>query len=209
MRTGEIGEIVVTGQHVLKGYLDGRGDDETKFRVEEEIWHRTGDSGYLDEQGRLWLWNLSELGSCASPRFWVCASSNPRFEAPQRAASVDFSLKYQQWGTIPQPLDPQSSALPIELCRQQENRTGPVGGRQGSAGRTALGTLQGPLLGLFHLLGPDALKKPLCRSDAFGLGQTLAFVLDSDPAVIPRIEHDLHHAGIVDLGLVALFVKVV
>lgn len=55
MRTGEIGEIVVTGQHVLKGYLDGRGDEETKFRVEGEVWHRTGDSGYLDEQGRLWL----------------------------------------------------------------------------------------------------------------------------------------------------------
>lgn len=55
MRTGEIGEIVVTGKHVLKGYLDGRGDEETKFRVEGEVWHRTGDSGYLDEQGRLWL----------------------------------------------------------------------------------------------------------------------------------------------------------
>lgn len=61
MRTGEIGEIVVTGPHVLKGYLDGRGDDETKFRVEGEVWHRTGDSGYLDEQGRLWL-----TGRCQS-----------------------------------------------------------------------------------------------------------------------------------------------
>lgn len=53
--TGQIGEIVVTGRHVLKGYLDGRDDGETKFRVEGEVWHRTGDSGYLDEQGRLWL----------------------------------------------------------------------------------------------------------------------------------------------------------
>jgi len=55
MRTGEIGEIVVAGQHVLRGYLDGRGDEETKFRVDGEVWHRTGDSGYLDERGRLWL----------------------------------------------------------------------------------------------------------------------------------------------------------
>jgi acyl-CoA synthetase (AMP-forming)/AMP-acid ligase II len=55
MKTGEIGEIVVTGQHVLKGYLNGQGDEETKFRVDGQVWHRTGDSGYLDEQGRLWL----------------------------------------------------------------------------------------------------------------------------------------------------------
>jgi acyl-CoA synthetase (AMP-forming)/AMP-acid ligase II len=49
------GEIVVCGDHVLKGYLDGQGDQEHKFRVGEQIWHRTGDAGYLDEAGRLWL----------------------------------------------------------------------------------------------------------------------------------------------------------
>jgi acyl-CoA synthetase (AMP-forming)/AMP-acid ligase II len=56
---GEPGEIVVTGAHVLKGYLNGRGDHETKFRVDGVTWHRTGDAGYLDERGRLWL-----LGRC-------------------------------------------------------------------------------------------------------------------------------------------------
>ncbi len=52
---GETGEIVVTGDHVLQGYLDGIGDIQTKFKVGEQIWHRTGDAGYLDDQGRLWL----------------------------------------------------------------------------------------------------------------------------------------------------------
>ena len=50
-----IGEIVVTGPHVLPGYLGGIGDEETKFRVDTQVWHRTGDAGYLDERGRLWL----------------------------------------------------------------------------------------------------------------------------------------------------------
>ena len=49
------GEIVVNGPHVLTGYLNGVGDEETKFRVDDEIWHRTGDAGYLDKEGRLWL----------------------------------------------------------------------------------------------------------------------------------------------------------
>src|SRR5215207_5453746 len=53
--TGQPGEIVVTGAHVVRGYLHGQGDEETKFRVDGRIWHRTGDMGYLDERVRLWL----------------------------------------------------------------------------------------------------------------------------------------------------------
>lgn len=51
----QVGEIVVAGDHVLPGYLRGIGDAENKFRVEGTIWHRTGDLGWLDRQGRLWL----------------------------------------------------------------------------------------------------------------------------------------------------------
>jgi olefin beta-lactone synthetase len=58
---GDCGEIVVSGPHVLAGYLAGRGDEESKFRVDGSVWHRTGDAGYLDAQGRLWL-----LGRCAA-----------------------------------------------------------------------------------------------------------------------------------------------
>lgn len=52
---GCVGEIVVTGDHVLKRYLGGIGDEETKFVAAGQIWHRTGDAGCLDEHGRLWL----------------------------------------------------------------------------------------------------------------------------------------------------------
>jgi len=55
LTAGNTGEIVVNGGHVLKEYLNGVGDEETKFRVNGTIWHRTGDSGYFDDTGRLWL----------------------------------------------------------------------------------------------------------------------------------------------------------
>lgn len=58
---GEPGEILVTGDHVLKGYLHGKGDAETKVSIEGDIWHRTGDAGYRDNRGRLWL-----LGRCSA-----------------------------------------------------------------------------------------------------------------------------------------------
>jgi acyl-CoA synthetase (AMP-forming)/AMP-acid ligase II len=55
------GEIVVSGAHVVQGYLHGQHEEETKFRVDSTVWHRTGDAGYLDNRGRLWL-----LGRCAA-----------------------------------------------------------------------------------------------------------------------------------------------
>ncbi|MCP4043107.1 MAG: AMP-binding protein [Gammaproteobacteria bacterium] len=61
LKPGEIGEIVVNGHHVLPGYLEGHGDEENKFEVGGERWHRTGDAGYLDQKGRLWL-----MGRCAA-----------------------------------------------------------------------------------------------------------------------------------------------
>jgi olefin beta-lactone synthetase len=55
------GEIVVRGKHVIKTYLNGHGDAETKLKAYgSKIWHRTGDAGYLDDDGRLWL-----MGRCA------------------------------------------------------------------------------------------------------------------------------------------------
>ena len=51
---------MVSGKHVLSGYLRKSDDSETKFSAGAERWHRTGDAGYLDQHGRLWL-----LGRCS------------------------------------------------------------------------------------------------------------------------------------------------
>ena len=52
---GHPGEIVISGEHVLPGYLHGEGESETKFDVDAVRWHRTGDLGYFDSRDRLWL----------------------------------------------------------------------------------------------------------------------------------------------------------
>lgn len=71
MPIGQAGEIIVSGAHVLKGYLGGLGDEETKIRVGDKIWHRTGDAGWFDAVGRIWL-----LGRCAEKL--------PNFSADER-----------------------------------------------------------------------------------------------------------------------------
>jgi olefin beta-lactone synthetase len=59
---GEAGEIVVAGDHVLGEYLDSPEETRlNKIRDGETAWHRTGDGGRLDADGRLWL--LGRIGS--------------------------------------------------------------------------------------------------------------------------------------------------
>ena len=55
-------EVVVTGEHVNKSYYqDPDADSKNKIAKDGKIWHRTGDAGFLDEQGRIWL--LGRIGT--------------------------------------------------------------------------------------------------------------------------------------------------
>ena len=76
------GEIVVTGNHVQKLYISGDGG-KTKFKVENTIWHRTGDAGYLDTLGNLWL-----LGRCAAK---IIKGSKTIYPFGMEAAAMSFS----------------------------------------------------------------------------------------------------------------------
>ncbi len=49
-------EIQVAGAHVNEGYLDPRHSQQNKIKEGDIVWHRTGDAGTLDDDGRLWLW---------------------------------------------------------------------------------------------------------------------------------------------------------
>jgi len=51
----QTGEIIVSGKHVLRGYADSWQNRGTKIEVNGTLWHRTGDAGYFDTLGRLWL----------------------------------------------------------------------------------------------------------------------------------------------------------
>jgi acyl-CoA synthetase (AMP-forming)/AMP-acid ligase II len=54
-RQGQVGEILVRGRHVLTTYADRSHNRATKVQVDDQVWHRTGDAGYFDAAGRLWL----------------------------------------------------------------------------------------------------------------------------------------------------------
>ncbi len=53
---GEIGEIIVRGDVVTRAYENNEKETRlAKIVAGEGFWHRMGDIGYLDEEGRLWF----------------------------------------------------------------------------------------------------------------------------------------------------------
>jgi acyl-CoA synthetase (AMP-forming)/AMP-acid ligase II len=53
---GEPGELVVTGAHVCRDYYANPvATIENKIGDGDAVWHRMGDTGYLDSAGRFWL----------------------------------------------------------------------------------------------------------------------------------------------------------
>jgi acyl-CoA synthetase (AMP-forming)/AMP-acid ligase II len=56
-----LGEIIVSGEHVLRSYFNNEeAFRRNKIIVDDTVWHRTGDSGFVDGQGVLFL-----TGRCA------------------------------------------------------------------------------------------------------------------------------------------------
>jgi len=53
---GEIGELIVSGDHVCRDYYrNPRAVGENKIADGEAVWHRMGDTGSFDAEGRFWL----------------------------------------------------------------------------------------------------------------------------------------------------------
>ncbi len=53
---GDVGEIVLRGAIVSRRYHDNpRADAQTKIADPAGAWHRTGDLGWIDERGRIWV----------------------------------------------------------------------------------------------------------------------------------------------------------
>jgi len=57
LKPGTVGEIVANGPNLSLGY-DGLDDAQRQARFSDShgnSWHRMGDTGYIDDQGRLWF----------------------------------------------------------------------------------------------------------------------------------------------------------
>lgn len=59
VQAGQVGEIVVSGAHVLEHYINNaEAERRNKITVDKQIWHRTGDAGSIDINGNLFFYGL-------------------------------------------------------------------------------------------------------------------------------------------------------
>ena len=86
----QIGEVVIRGDNVMQGYLNNPEANETAF---VDGWFRTGDEGYLDSEGYLFLTGrakemINRAGEKISPR----EIDEVLLEHPAVAQAVAFAL---------------------------------------------------------------------------------------------------------------------
>ena len=112
---GETGELLVTGPHVLRGYLDDpTAEAASKVRDGDRVWHRTGDGARWDGR-RLWLMGrVSQRVRRQGSVWWSMA-------AESRAIAVPGVAHAAYLGVPAEAEAPEDSAV---LCLELESDGG-------------------------------------------------------------------------------------
>jgi acyl-CoA synthetase (AMP-forming)/AMP-acid ligase II len=120
---GETGEIIVRGGDLMQGYW--RRDDETA-RAIRDGWFHTGDSGYLDEHGFLFMaGRKKDLIIRGGENIAPIEVENVLASHPAVAEAGVFGIPHPEWGEIVgaavvlRPSETVSADELIEHCRQR------------------------------------------------------------------------------------------
>jgi olefin beta-lactone synthetase len=112
--TGEIGELIVTGPQVTRAYVTRvQWNALSKIPDGQHVWHRIGDSGYLDDQDRFWFCGrvAHRVLTAAGPMYPVrCEAIFNVHPAIRRSALVGVGTPGQQRPVIV--LEPHRGQMP-------------------------------------------------------------------------------------------------
>lgn len=96
----EIGEIVVKGPNVTKGYLNRKEENASCFT--EDGWFYTGDVGYLDEEGYLYVIDRrSDLIISGGENIYPAEIENVLMAHPAIKEAGVVGIPDQNWGEVP------------------------------------------------------------------------------------------------------------
>ncbi|MEY4299163.1 MAG: hypothetical protein RIR25_399, partial [Verrucomicrobiota bacterium] len=93
---GEIGEVVVKGENIFSGYEDAPEANARSFR---DGWFRTGDTGYLDEDGYLFLkGRIKETINRGGEKITPQEIDDVLLTHPEIAEAVSFHIPHRVLG---------------------------------------------------------------------------------------------------------------
>lgn len=121
---GQIGELVVRGPRIMKGYW--KDEEKTKKAFTPDGWYRTGDTGYMDEEGYIYLTGraddlIKRGGEYISPE----EVENVLYTHPKIEEAAVIGVPDVEWGHQPRAivvLKKGETATPeeiMEYCRER------------------------------------------------------------------------------------------
>ena len=124
LATGEVGEIWILADQTMKGYW--RNPEETAKTVVDGGWLRTGDAGYLDEDGYLFITDrIKDMIISGAENIYPAELENVLMDHPAIADVAIIGVPSEKWGETPKAmivLEEGAEATGeeiIEFCRGQ------------------------------------------------------------------------------------------
>ncbi len=125
--TGEVGEIWVRGPLVMKGYWNL--PEATAEAVLPDGWFRTGDAGYLDADGYLFMYDrVKDMIVSGAENIYPAEIENVLMGHPAVADAAVIGVPHERWGETPKAIVVRAPAASeaevteeelIAYCREQ------------------------------------------------------------------------------------------
>ncbi|REE97499.1 long-chain-fatty-acid--CoA ligase [Thermomonospora umbrina] len=120
--TGRVGEILVRSPQNMKGYWDL--PDATAAALLEDGWFRTGDAGYLDEDGYLYIHDrVKDMIISGGENIYPAEVENVLMGHPEVADCAVISVPSELWGETPKAIVVKSGEVTeqqiIDHCRER------------------------------------------------------------------------------------------
>jgi long-chain acyl-CoA synthetase len=118
--TGEVGELVTRGPNIMKGYWHKPEQTEEVFR---NGWYRSGDMGYMDEEGFVFLVDRAKDMIVSGGENVYCSEvEEALYKHPAVLEAAVFGVPDKDWGeavhAVVVPRDDVTPETLIEFCRQ-------------------------------------------------------------------------------------------
>lgn len=103
LATGEVGEIQVRGPQIMLGYWNR--EDATREAIDDDGWFRTGDAGYLDADGYLYIHDrVKDMIVSGGENIYPAEIENALMSHPGVADVAVIGVPDDKWGESPKAL---------------------------------------------------------------------------------------------------------